>query len=50
MAPSHAPVLTNHLRALALVAVTAAATTAVVLPVAIAQAPRAGAADGGRPS
>ena len=39
MAPSHAPVLTNRLRALALVAVTAAATTAVVLPVATAQSP-----------
>jgi serine protease Do len=39
MAPSHAPALTNRLRALALVAVTAAATTAVVLPVATAQSP-----------
>jgi serine protease Do len=39
MAPSHAPALTNRLRALALVAVTAAATTAVMLPVATAQSP-----------
>src|SRR4051812_18815568 len=39
MAPSHAPILSNRLRALALVAVTAAATTVVVLPVATAQSP-----------
>jgi len=39
MAASHAPVLSHRLRALALVAVTAAATTAVVLPVATAQSP-----------
>ena len=39
MAPSHAPVLSNRLRALALVVVTAAATTAVVLPAATAQSP-----------
>jgi len=39
MAASPAPVLSNRLRALALVVVTAAATTAVVLPVATAQSP-----------
>ena len=39
MAPSRLPILSNRLRALALVAVTAAATTAVVLPVATAQSP-----------
>ena len=39
MVPSPAPVLSKQIRALALVAVTAAATTAVVLPVATAQAP-----------
>jgi serine protease Do len=39
MAQAHVPVLSNRLRALALVAATAAATTAVVLPVATAQSP-----------
>jgi len=39
MASSSAPVLSTRLRALALVAMTAAATTAVVLPAATAQAP-----------
>jgi serine protease Do len=39
MAPIHAPVLSQRVRALALVAVTAAATSAVVLPVATAQSP-----------
>jgi serine protease Do len=39
MAASPAPVLSNRLRALALVVVTAAATTPVVLPVATAQSP-----------
>jgi serine protease Do len=39
MAPSHSALLSPRLRALALVALTAAATTAVVLPAATAQAP-----------
>ncbi|MFL6592876.1 MAG: DegQ family serine endoprotease [Luteimonas sp.] len=42
MAPAHAPVLlSRRLRELALIAVSAAATTAVVLPAATAQAPSA---------
>ena len=40
MAPSHAPVLTTRIRALALVAVDRGRHHAVVLPVATAQAPR----------